>query len=461
MGGSGSADDKAIAKGVEVWNEKSPAAAKAYWNGIKDKEINSKYMGYLDTYNNGAKILSDTAALKATDQAKLLAACKNSIRTFSALDKSLMLPSDVRKAGLALTEGRVRALIVANEISEARALSSSAVKVYGESEALEAMNKELDVILASRAREAEAGVITQKAHASQAYEEKLVAFEASIAAYQKAESALASDAAKAGVAKNAGIITETKGLKKKRQDVNVERETLLRERAYYYKNRIGEEFARVPEKGKTGSMTLDEILKHQESVKINVDTAYKEMVTFAGRYPDVIGQDILDEIADQKKDLDVKIVQVNNEIRTAREIASRGKVAMPVMIGLFNPQPGTAEESKKSRPAQFSAKAAKKPEYWWGMISIPGNEMNDLVITMKDNRPVRVFPENTKSGTLIEKNKLPDLVNRTYKIGNSWPVLNAGSQLTSDKYFFEVQPGKTAEYEGEVVVYSSFIVRMR
>ncbi len=64
-------------------------------------------------------------------------------------------------------------------------------------------------------------------------------------------------------------------------------------------------------------------------------------------------------------------------------------------------------------------------------------------------------------GKLIEKNKMKDLVNRGYKVGNSWPVLNAGSQLTSDKYFFEIQKGKTDSYQGEVVVYSSFVVRMR
>lgn len=56
---------------------------------------------------------------------------------------------------------------------------------------------------------------------------------------------------------------------------------------------------------------------------------------------------------------------------------------------------------------------------------------------------------------------MKDLVNRSAKVGNSWPVLNAGSQLTTNKYFFEIQKGKTPDYEGEVVVYSSFIVRMR
>ena len=62
---------------------------------------------------------------------------------------------------------------------------------------------------------------------------------------------------------------------------------------------------------------------------------------------------------------------------------------------------------------------------------------------------------------MIEKNNMKDLVNRSYKVGNSWPVLNAGNTLPTNKYFFEVQKGKTPDYEGEVVVYSSFIVRMR
>jgi hypothetical protein len=109
----------------------------------------------------------------------------------------------------------------------------------------------------------------------------------------------------------------------------------------------------------------------------------------------------------------------------------------------------------------LQAKGVRGNDYWWGMVSIPRGAMNDLVITVKDGRTVRVFTDNTKSGSLIEKNKMKDLVNRGYRVGNSWPVLNAGDQLTTDKYFFEVQKGKTPDYEGEVVVYSSFVVRMR
>jgi hypothetical protein len=95
------------------------------------------------------------------------------------------------------------------------------------------------------------------------------------------------------------------------------------------------------------------------------------------------------------------------------------------------------------------------------MVDIPAGTLNDLVFTVNDNRPVRVFSDNTLSGKEIEKKKLKDLVNRQYKVGNSWPVINAGAQLGSGRYFFEIGKGKEAAYTGDVVVYSSFIVRMR
>jgi hypothetical protein len=129
------------------------------------------------------------------------------------------------------------------------------------------------------------------------------------------------------------------------------------------------------------------------------------------------------------------------------------------MIGLFNPERGGKKGDKRSRPAHLRGTIKTNPHYWWGMVSIPKNKLNDLVITMKDNRPIRVFGENTKSGRRIKN--LNDLVNRRYKTGNSWPVLNAGNQLPSAKYYIVVPKGTNPKYEGEAVIYSSFITRMR
>ena len=457
----GTPDEKAIGRGTAAWNQKGPSAAKPYWNEIKDKTARATYTGYVDAFDSGSKYLADAESAKAGDDARILTSFERAQKAFAGLPNDLELPDETRASGIAIAEGRMRSLIAADKLSKARELGKAAVRTFGGSDAIDSMNAEIDVISASRKREADADAVLGKAREAADFDGKIAGIDAASGAYAKAETLLADDASKAKVSKSQSMVREASRLRKKRQDLVVEREKLLREQAYLYKERIGEEFARVPDKDKVGSMTLEELLKHQESVKANVEAAYDEMTRFAARYPQAADAEMMAEIDEQKKDLDAKIAQVNAEIRTAKEIASRGKVVMPIMIGLFNPQPGTAAEAKKSRPAVFQAKGVKDNEYWWGMVSIPKGTMNDLVVTVNDSRAVRVFTDNTKSGTLIEKNKMKDLVNRGYKVGNSWPVLNAGDQLTTDKYFFEIQKGKTPDYEGEVVVYSSFIVRMR
>ena len=460
-GKSGTPDEQSVAKGIDAWNRRNPEAARGYWADIEDQKVRKTYLGYIESFKKGDAALAGVTDGEKHSEATLLAACDKALVSFSSLDERLILPDSVRSDGATLSEGRMRVLLANGNATRARDIGRKSVQAYGESEQLAILLKEAEIVTASRARAAKAEKLAQEGREAGDFTAKLSAFDGSLETYRKAETALASDAASARLAAGAGIAAEHKILRREIQNVSVEREGAIRAQAYHYKDRIGEEFARVPEKGKEGSMSLEELLAHQESVKANIETVHQEMLSFAGNYPESIGKDILDDIDGQKRDLNLKIAQINNEIRTAKEIASRGKVVMPVMIGLFNPAPSTGDEGKKSRPAVFSAKKAKKEEYWWGMVSIPRGEMNDLVITMKDSRGIRVFGENTKSGKLIKKNNMPDLVNRTYKVGNSWPVLNAGGQLPSNKYFFEVQEGKTSEYEGEVVVYSSFIMRMR
>jgi hypothetical protein len=59
---------------------------------------------------------------------------------------------------------------------------------------------------------------------------------------------------------------------------------------------------------------------------------------------------------------------------------------------------------------------------------------------------------------MIERKGLKDLVNRGNKVGNSWPVLNAGE---APEAVVPRGPRGKAEPIGEAVVYSSFIARMR
>jgi hypothetical protein len=454
-------DQKAISRGVAAWNESSPSAAERYWNAIKDPAAHDRYISYLRAFETGSAALVEASQLSPADEERILADYQKAQGKLSALPDELPLPVETRAMALSLAEGRMRVLIAAGKLSGARVMGKTAIGAFGDSDAISRLFGEIEVILASRTRETNAQASLEKARGVEAFDDKIAAYESTVSVFAKAESLLADDAGKAGVAKDPAVAREASRLRKERQDTAIERDKLIREQAYSYKEKIGEEFARAPESTTAGSLTPEELLAHQESVKKGVEAAYQEMLQFAARYPRAIDQELIGEVEDQKKDLDAKIAQVNAEIRTAREIASRGKIAMPVMIGLFNPQPGSPAEAKKSRPATFGATGVKKPDYWWGMVSIAPGAMNDLVVTVSDNREVRVFADNTKSGSLIDKNGIHDLVNRGARVGRSWPVLNAGSQLTSDKYFFEVQPGTSRDYTGEVAIYSSFVTRMR
>lgn len=457
----GTPDERAIANGVEAWNDREPEAATAYWNDIEAAKVKKQYLNYVTLYNDGVAALNSTDSIKSTNEPKLLSACNKALSSFSALDSALKLPEDVCAKGATLSAGRITNLLASEQLTAAKKMYTSSKKVYGDSDDLAVAGKEIDVVGAIISKESDLSDQGNKALAMDSFDDKVAALDSTLDAYSSAEKQANADAANNGISKKSSVTANIKNLKNARQNLSVERESVIRDKAYEYKDRIGAEFARTPDAGKSGKMSLEEILAHYQSVKANIEKIYSELLTFAARYPNDIGQDILDDINAQKKDLEAKIAQVNKEIATAKEIASRGKVVMPLIIGLFNPDPSSTKDSKKSRPAKFSATKVKDDEYWWGMVSIPKGQMNDLVITLKDNRTVRVFSENTKSGKLIEKNKMKNLVNREAKVGNSWPVLNAGGQLKTDKYFFEIQKGKTDSYEGEAVVYSSFVVRMR
>jgi len=459
-----SPDDQAIERGISIWNNRDPEAAEAYWKEIADATKQKTWLGYVTKYNEGVKALDSTDEIKSTQEAKLLAACNKALDNFTALDERLELPEDVCEKGATLTAARVDKLLAAEKPAQAKKMYNSALKVYGSNDALADVGKEMDVVNVILSKQSALNAQVDKALKNENFDEKISAVDSAIANYRSAETEINGVAAKNEVDKRPGVANNIRAFRKARQDLAVQREALIREEAYKYKDAIGEEFARQPEgegSGKNGAFTLEEILAHYKSVEANINTKYDELLAFSSKYPKDIGQDIIDDINAQKNDLQAKIAQINKEIAYKKEVESRGKTVMPLMIGLFNPAPGSTKESQKSRPAKFSASKQRGDEYWWGMVSIKKGEMNDLVITMKDNRNVRVFNKNTHSGKDIEKKGLKDLVSKANKVGNSWPVLNASKALGSDLYFFEVQKGKTESYSGEVVVYSSFITRSR
>jgi hypothetical protein len=452
-------DDKIIEKGISAWNDQEPEAARYYWTNIKEVGAKKTYLGYLNSFNAAVK---DTAAVLATppdNETKYLAAYQKLHKTYSSLPDTLELPSALCKQMTGMATFRAKALLGASKNSAARDLLKSAEKTYGGSPEITLMLAEVEILVSVRKTEDAADDILALSRSNDDFNGKITGYQRAIGAFAKAETELDEKATNVKFQDASSVIALAGNLKKKKQDAKLEMERKLRERQYSFKDRIGEEFARVPEGDKLGSMSLEEILAFQESIKANVEQDYAEMKDFNELYPAVIDKGMMADVEDQKRTLETKIAQVTAEIRTAKDIASRGKTVMPIMIGLFNSVPGGKPDDQKSRPGVMRGTIKESPDYWWGMVSIPANTLNDLVITMDDERTVRVYPENTKSGSLVKNMK--DLVNRGYKVGNSWPVLNAGSQLPSGKYFVEVQKGKKQNYEGEAVIYSSFIMRMR
>lgn len=452
-------DDKIIEKGILVWNDQEPEAARYYWTNIKEAETKKLYLGYLDSFNEAAVDTDAVLASPPASEGKYLAAYEKMHKTYSTLPESLELPEDLRGQMIVMATGRAKGLMNANKNTAALKLLKSAEKTYGGSPEIALILAEDEILTSVRKTEAAADVILARARSNEDFNEKISDYERAIVGVAKAETELTEKGSNANLQDAPSVIALAGKLKKKKQDVKIEMERKLRERQYSFKDRIGEEFARVPEGDKLGSMSLEEILAFQEGTKANVEQAYAEMKEFNEMYPAVIDKEMMADVENQKIILETKIAQVSAEIRTAKDIASRGKTVMPIMIGLFNPVPGGKPDDQKSRPGVMRGTIRETPDYWWGMVSIPADTLNDLVITLDDERPVRVYAENTKSGSLIKGMK--DLVNRGYKVGNSWPVLNAGSQLPSGKYFIEVQKGKQQNYEGEAVIYSSFIMRMR
>lgn len=465
--GSSSADgvDPAITKGIQQWNKITPKDAVDPWNGISDAAVKAKYLNYVELYKAGHEALESTDSMKASQETKLLNACNTALDKFTAIDDSqLKLPPNDCEKGANLSADRINKLLESNKITAAKTMHQKSVSVYGTNDALTAAGKEIDVVSGIYSKSQTLSGEGAKAAAVEGFEAKVAAYDDAIAKYKTAESEVDSLASKSGVAGKSAVSKNINKLKSDRQNLESERASVIREKAYEYKDKIGEEFARelTTGTGKKGAITSYDIRNHYNSIQSNIDKIYGELTAFAAQYPKDVGQDVLSDIDAQRKDLKNKIAQINREIANEEEIKSRGNTVMPLMIGLFNPDPKSTAESKKSRPAKFSSAKQKDTDYWWGMVSIPSGQMNDLVITLKDNRTVHVYNQNTHSGKDIKKKNLQDLVSKANKIGNSWPVMNVGKALNGgSNYYFSIEEGKTNTYAGEVVIYSSFVTRSR
>lgn len=228
------------------------------------------------------------------------------------------------------------------------------------------------------------------------------------------------------------------------------RRRLVKDSLLSFPDRMGEVFSR--------SYSAREKLGDKELLEFNARTAaiisagLSDFDRIVADYPDLLDAATLDRLRGSARELSARFTRVASALQSVKD---RGKPLMPLIIGIFNPQPG---DPQRSRPAAFSGSLKGGSDWWWGIADIPKGFAQDLVITMSDARPVRIYAAGLGAGSTRPSS---DLVNPLFKVGNSWPVLNAGARLEDGVFHIEIGPGQELSYIGEAVVYKSFMMRTR
>jgi hypothetical protein len=225
---------------------------------------------------------------------------------------------------------------------------------------------------------------------------------------------------------------------------------LLRNSLLSFPERMGEIFARVPSASER--LGDKELLAFNAQTASIIDLGLRDFDRAVAEYPDILDGATIDRLRGSAQDLAVRFSRIESTIKAVRD---RGRPLMPAIIGIFNPQPG---DPQRSRPAAFSGRIKSGSDWWWGIADIPKGAAQDLVITMSDARPVRVYAAGAGPDS---RPPASDLVNPLFRIGNSWPVLNAGERLENGVFHIEVGPSRSEPYSGEAVVYKSFMTRTR
>lgn len=398
-----------IEEGSRLFSAGKLGEAQETWSTIQDTEKKSVYMDFIRAYADfDVAVTKAETALAASKPEEALEAAKSQGEPPSP--PSAVAAADPR-------DTRTRLLRVGDEAG--KAISARAASAENEADALLATAKSrVAKGLAETAGKAKDG------------------FETAARLFEDASGWVPEADASAARAQDKAIAAES--LYK----------SLLKETLLSFPDRMGEVFARAPDPAK--KLGDKELLAFNAETSSLIQGGLSEFNEIVAAYPDLLDPSVLDKLRESARGLSSRFSRMESSIKAVKD---RGKPVMPLIIGIFNPQPG---DPQRSRPASFSGTASKAAEWWWGIADIPKGVAQDLVITMSDPRMIRVYASGRGSSR-----SAPDLVNPLFKVGNSWPVLNAGERLDNGVFHIEVGPGQGPAYSGEAVVYKSFITRTR
>jgi tetratricopeptide (TPR) repeat protein len=449
-------DPELIDRGVAAWNENEgvPDSAYKFWTHIKAKDTRAQYLAYIDNYKTGIKALEAASALKTDNYDSLLSSYgeinKTNFPQNLKVGKFTVRVKTLRERAEEAAETKVRGLIKEGKLALARETVTAALEIIDPSDRLSGILKEIDAKYAfkkeqeakARQVETDADTALDTAHNATDQDKKIEAYKLAIAGYENAE-ALLNDLGQKEPSFAGSSDADRKRLRKKGQDAGIEMERKIKDYAYALKEKQLEDFARVPDQKDLGALTGDQIVAYNAQTKKKIQGELNTVKDLAVTAPNAVPAADIKAMEDNVKRIDKVQVEV-------KKPAEKGKTIMPVMIGLFNPQ---KQDKEKSRPGIFRSNTAAKSDQWWGMADIPKSTMNDLVVSLNDDRACKIMGQ---SGS-----KSQDLVSKDKKFGNNYPVLNAGPQFQDGLYYLDLSKGKTGAYQGEVVIYKAFITRMR
>jgi hypothetical protein len=403
--------DEIVRAGAIQFSEGRIDEAERIWAGIPDESLRGSYASFLTAYRN-----LDTAiasAEKALSEAKP----EDAIIAVGETKEPPRAPGEVGSA-------------------DPRELRSRIAKIGGQAGAA------LAEIAAKKEKAADTRIAS--ARSSKARDGAALAAEAA-EGYETAHKFFL--AASAWIPEASASVSRTES---KARSAEVLHMALLKETLLLFPSRMGEVFARTP----SSTERIDDrmLLAFAAETQSMISGGISEFEDTIAKYPELLDQSTIDRLRSSARGLAARFARIESAIKAVKD---RGKPVMPIIIGIFNPEP---DDPQRSRPASFSGSSAAGAEWWWGIADIPKGVAQDLVVTMSDARPVRIY-----AAGLGPDGKRPssDLVNPLFRVGNSWPVLNAGVRLNDGVFHIEVGPGRTDSYSGVAVVYKSFMMRTR
>lgn len=404
-----------IAAGARAFTEDRVAEAAKAWAAILDPARRSLYVGFAEAYE------AFDAAVTVTELTRAAAGPEAAIAAAATVGPPPTPPLP---------------------------LEGDAADPRGAAARLERLRSEAAADLVARASEAERAADADLAYARSGVDKDPASVAASaLGGFEEAGRLYRGASAYLAGADADALRTEAKA-----QAATELRKKFLRDSLLSFPERMGEVFARSP--ATPGGMGDKELLAFNAETAAIIADRLSDFEKAIAEYPGILDPSTLDRLRDSARSLSARFARVESAIRKVKD---RGRPVMPLIIGIFNPQPG---DPLRSRPASFSGRLRSGSNWWWGIADIPAGVAQDLVITMSDARPVRVYAAGLGSGS-GSKRVSSDLVNPLFKVGNSWPVLNAGARLDNGVFHIEVGPSKSEGYSGEAAVYKSFMTRTR